>query len=74
MKTVSLEEAQSRLPEFIDSLRPDEHLTILKGEVPIADMTPVAKPITRSGFGCCRDMVISYVEDDEHLKDFEEYM
>lgn len=36
MATVSLEEAQARLVELIESLQPGEELTIMQGGLPIA--------------------------------------
>lgn len=74
--TVTLEHAQSHLPELIDQLGVGEELTIVKDDKPIAGLIakPQVKQPAKSAFGCCKDMVISYVEDDEHLKDFEEYM
>ena len=74
MNNVTIEEAKTRLPELIGQLKPGESVDIREGEVTVATLTAVPRPAVNRAAGACRSMVISYVEDDEHLKDFEEYM
>jgi antitoxin (DNA-binding transcriptional repressor) of toxin-antitoxin stability system len=74
MDNISLEEAKTRLPELIGQLKPGESVDIREGEVTVATLTAARHPAVKRTAGACRSMVISYVEDDEHLKDFEEYM
>ena len=74
MSTVTIEEAQTHLPELIARAACGEEVVIVR------DAQPVAKLISQFGgrprpvFGRGRGKVIVVSEDDEHLKDFEEYM
>jgi antitoxin (DNA-binding transcriptional repressor) of toxin-antitoxin stability system len=74
MMTITIEEAQARLPQLIDQLAPGEELVITKDSRPIAQLIglPVEKPRPIPGRGRGKLIIIS--EDDEHLKDFEDYM
>jgi prevent-host-death family protein len=74
MPTVTLEEAQARLPELIEKLVPGEEVIITRDNRPVATLIgqPGVKP--QPVFGRGRGKVIVVSEDDEHLKDFEEYM
>ena len=71
--TLTLTEAQSRLPELVHGLKPGEELTITGNHQPLAKVVlwqrRSALPF-REGLG----MLEILVEDDEHLKDFAEYM
>jgi antitoxin (DNA-binding transcriptional repressor) of toxin-antitoxin stability system len=44
MSTVTLEDAQSRLPELIEKLHPEEEIVIMRDEKPVARI--VAEPKT----------------------------
>jgi antitoxin (DNA-binding transcriptional repressor) of toxin-antitoxin stability system len=75
--SVTIEEAQSHLKELIHRLAPGEELVITENQRPVAklvnqraDPKPGLRPPPGLGKGCIA--VIS--DDDEHLKDFEEYM
>jgi antitoxin (DNA-binding transcriptional repressor) of toxin-antitoxin stability system len=72
--TVTIEEAQARLPELIDRLARGEVLIITRGDSPVAQLVPPPskkQPPTR---GRGRGKLVIVSEDDEHLKDFEDYM
>ena len=75
MSTVTLEEAQAKLPELIAHLAVGEELIITRDQRPVARLSaeplPAQKP--RSP-GTAKGMLTIVAEDDEHLKDFEEYM
>lgn len=75
MSTVTLEEAQAHLSELIDRLQPGETLVITRNEKPVARLlveeSPKRKPRKA---GSAKGMLTIIQEDDEHLKDFEEYM
>jgi antitoxin (DNA-binding transcriptional repressor) of toxin-antitoxin stability system len=75
MSTVTLEEAQAHLPELIDRLQPGETLVITRKEKPVARLlveeSPQRKP-RKAGSG--KGLLTIIQDDDEHLKDFEEYM
>jgi antitoxin (DNA-binding transcriptional repressor) of toxin-antitoxin stability system len=75
MSTVTLEEAQAHLAELIDRLQPGETLVITRDEKPVARLlveeSPKRKPRKA---GSAKGVLTILQEDDEHLKDFEEYM
>jgi prevent-host-death family protein len=75
MTTVTLEEAQARLPELIDRLQPGEPLLITRNEQPVARLvaeeTPQRQPRKA---GNCKGMLVIVADDNEHLEDFAEYM
>lgn len=73
MHAVTLEEAQSHLTELLDKLTPGEAVVITRDGQPVARLTtelPVGIPIP----GRCRGMLTIVSEDDDHLKDFAEYV
>ena len=71
--TVTIEEAQSRLAELLGSLSAGDHIVITANNLPIAEVRPPAeRPHPQPG--ACAGMVIEYIDDDEHLKDWAEYM
>ena len=74
MSTVTLEEAQAHLAELIDELAPGEEMLIVRGAVPVVKLVglPVEKPWPIAGRG--RGKLTIVADDDEHLKDFAEYM
>ena len=74
MPTVTVEEAQTRLPDLIHSLAPGEEVVITENNQPIAKLvaSPADKP--RPLPGRCKGMLTILAEDDEHLQDFKEYM
>ena len=75
MTTVTLEEAQARLPELIENLPTGEELVITQDQRPIARLRAEknAKRKLRKA-GNCKGMLTIVADDDEHLKDFTEYM
>ncbi|MCU0705313.1 MAG: type II toxin-antitoxin system prevent-host-death family antitoxin [Fimbriiglobus sp.] len=71
--TVTLQEAQSQLPELLASLTPGDEVVITRDGKPVARLTPelpIGVPIPGRGKG--KLTIIS--DDDEHLNDFAEYM
>jgi len=76
MTTVTLEEAQSKLPELIHQLAPGEELVITENEQPVARLVPEAS-IERKPRqpGSMRGTVLYMAPDfDAPLEDFKEYM
>ncbi len=73
--TISLEEAQAHLSELVGKLAPGEEIIITENQRPVAKIVgqgvPARKPRRP---GSARGKLIILEEDDEHLKDFEEYM
>jgi antitoxin (DNA-binding transcriptional repressor) of toxin-antitoxin stability system len=75
MTRVTLEEAQSRLPELIAALVPGEELVITRNDQPVARLVG-EQPARREPRhpGNCKGMLTIISEDDEHLRDFADYM
>lgn len=73
MRTIPLEQATEHLPELIDGLSPGEGVIITRDNVPVARLVSEKKQ-TRPGPGLGKGMITVLAEDDEHLKDFAEYM
>ena len=73
--TISLQEAQAKLPELVHKLSKGEELAITDGDQVVARIVgerPAARQ--RPGPGLCKGMMTIVSDDDEHLKDFAEYM
>ena len=77
MSTVTVEEAQAKLPELIDKLVPGEEVIITRNEQPVAKLVGQQRPIRqprRPGSAKGKLVILAEDEDDEHLKDFKDYM
>jgi antitoxin (DNA-binding transcriptional repressor) of toxin-antitoxin stability system len=76
MSTVSLEEAQARLPELIDKLRPGEEVVIVRDQKPVAKLTGQASPDWPPRRpGTLRGTVLYMAPDfNAPLEEFKEYM
>ncbi len=72
--TLTIEEAQAKLPELIAKLSPGEEVVITQNDQPVAELHLTAKEKSRPKFGSCRGMLMIVAEDNEHLEDFKEYM
>lgn len=75
MTSVTVEEAQARLPELIAQLHEGEAVVITRDERPIAklvgEVSPGRQP-RQPGSAIGKFFILT--EDEEHLKDFKEYM
>ena len=75
MTTVSIEEAQARLPELIEHLAGGEEVVITRDQRPVARLLGGDKPKRKPRqAGNCKGMLTIVADDDEHLNDFQEYM
>lgn len=75
LTSITIEEAQARLKDLIHKLNPGQELIITENEQPIAKLiSEPQKPQQRPGPGLCKGMITIIAEDEDHLKDFEEYM
>jgi antitoxin (DNA-binding transcriptional repressor) of toxin-antitoxin stability system len=74
MQTITVEEAQSHLAEIIEKLTPGEEIVLVRDDRPVARIVggPAEKPHPVPGRG--KGMLTIVSEDDEHLKDWAEYM
>lgn len=75
MAMISIEDAQARLPEVIDQLKPGEDILITRDNKPLARLTlpgPVEKPLRRLGTlkGTVRYVAPDF---DAPLEEFKEY-
>jgi prevent-host-death family protein len=75
MASVSIQEAQAKLPDLIHKLMPGEELVITEDSRPIAKLVS-EKPSVRQRPqpGLFKGMITIIADDDEHLQDFAEYM
>ena len=75
MMTISLEEAQAKLPELIDRLLPGEEVTIVEKGQPLAQVRKadrIAEPATS---GCYQKAEFWMSPDfDSPLEEFKDYM
>jgi prevent-host-death family protein len=74
MPTVTIEDAQAHLKELIERLAPGEEVVITQNNQAVAKLVssrPRHKPRQP---GNCKGMLTIVRDDDEHLKDFAEYM
>lgn len=76
MTTVTIEEAQANLKELIHRMTPGDELVITENEQVVAKLIsePPTKPRLRRSPGLGKGMIKIVSEDDDHLKDFAEYM
>lgn len=75
MTTISLEEAQTHLSEIIERLRPGEILVITRDDRPVARLQSEEESKRKPRKpGSAKGMLTIISDDDEHLKDFAEYM
>jgi prevent-host-death family protein len=74
--TITVEEAQAKLKELIHQLAPGDEVIITENQQPVAKLvSEQPKPRKqRPGPGLCKGMITVVSDDDEHLKDFEDYM
>jgi antitoxin (DNA-binding transcriptional repressor) of toxin-antitoxin stability system len=76
MTTITLEEAQAKLPELIGKLVKGEELTITQGDRVVAKLVGErVAPLQRPDPGLGRDMIAYMAPDfDAPLEEFEESM
>ena len=74
--TMAVEDLKLTLPELLDSLTPGDEVILTRNQQPVAKLlVPPPAPQRQPRLpGNCKGMITLLVEDDEHLKDFEEYM
>jgi antitoxin (DNA-binding transcriptional repressor) of toxin-antitoxin stability system len=74
MNTATVEDVQARLPELLDDLGPGDELLIMREGRPVGRLLPATAPSGVPVFGRGKGKVTSYVDDDDHLRDWAEYM
>jgi antitoxin (DNA-binding transcriptional repressor) of toxin-antitoxin stability system len=72
MNSVTIEEAQARLPELIEHLGTGEQIVITQNQQPIARLLVEGKSKREPRkAGNCKGLLAIVADDDEHLSDFE---
>ena len=74
MTTVSVAEAQARLPELLEQVAAGQEIVITRDDTPLAQLAPIRRDKPRPQFGSCKGMLTIVSDDDEHLEHFKEYM
>ena len=75
MTTISLEEAQARLPDLLARLQPGEEITITEHGQPLAQVKKIERTSCPSRAGCYRKAEFWMAPDfDAPLADFKDYM
>lgn len=74
MPSVTLEEAQARLPELIDNLIMGEELRILRDNHVVATLVRVPPPSRPCQPGSAVGKLTIVDDSDSYLEDFKEYM
>ena len=74
MSTLTVEDVQARMPELLDRLGAGEEVLITRDGKPVARLIPSDPPKGVPVLGRGQGKVLFYIDDDEHLKDFADYM
>jgi prevent-host-death family protein len=77
LATITVEEAQLNLKDLIDQVAAGQEIIITRNQQPVARLVselPKKKPRLRPPPGLGKGMMTIISDDDEHLKDFAEYM
>ena len=75
MATVTLEEAQAKLPEIIQQLRPGEEITITVHGEPLAQVKKAERKSWPCEAGTAKDQILWIAPDfDAPIDDFNEYI
>jgi antitoxin (DNA-binding transcriptional repressor) of toxin-antitoxin stability system len=72
--TISLEEAQTRLPELVAGLGPGEEVILTRDDEPVARLVGEAAKGPPRLPGNCQGLITIRSDDDAHLADFKDYM
>ena len=74
MQTATIEEVQAKLPELLRQLGGNQEIVILANGKPVGRLlsAPLPKGVPVRGRG--KGKLTVHADDDEHLKDFAEYM
>jgi antitoxin (DNA-binding transcriptional repressor) of toxin-antitoxin stability system len=73
--TLAVEELRMSLSELLDQLQPGDEIILTRHQQPVAKLIgEQPKPPKRPEPGLCKGMITIVADDEEHLKDFVEYM
>lgn len=74
MPVIALEEAQARPAELIHQLLPGDEVVLTENHQPIGQLSVLRTEEPQPVPGRCQGMLTILSEDDEHLKDWSDYM
>lgn len=74
MQTATVEEVQAHLPKLLEELGENQELIILADGKPVGRLFRAALPKGVPLAGRGKGKLTILADDDEHLKDFEDYM
>lgn len=74
MQTIPVEQAEGHLTEIIAKLSPGEEIVLTRNDRPVARLVAEAGEKPRPLPGRGKGMLTIVSGDDEHLKDFADYM
>jgi antitoxin (DNA-binding transcriptional repressor) of toxin-antitoxin stability system len=70
-----MEQAQATLPELVARVAGGEEIIILQNQQPVAKLVAQQQALRKPRRpGSAKGKLLILQEDDEHLRDFEEYM
>lgn len=73
--TITIDEAQANLKELIGKLSNGDEIVITDNQRRVAKLVAEPSPMQqRPGPGLCKGTITIVADDEEHLKDFAEYM
>jgi antitoxin (DNA-binding transcriptional repressor) of toxin-antitoxin stability system len=73
-QSIPIEQAAAKLVELVGTLRPGEEIVLTDHDQPMAKIISNSEVKGRRRAGTCKGMLTINQEDDEHLRDFEEYV
>ena len=73
-KVIDIDIDKTTLTELIAGLQADDEVDIVKNHKPVAKVVATSPVRPARKAGNCKGMITVLAEDDEHLKDFAEYM
>jgi antitoxin (DNA-binding transcriptional repressor) of toxin-antitoxin stability system len=74
MQTLAVEQVEGHLTEIIEKLSPGEEIVLTRNDKPVAKLIGTAGENPRPLPGRGKGMLTIISDDEEHLKDFAEYM
>ena len=72
--TISVEQAKSTFAELIQRTSRCETVIFTQNQKPSDELRPLAADKPKPTFGACKGQLAIVTDDEEHLKDFSEYM
>ena len=72
--TIPIEQAGANLTQLVEMLKPGDEIVLTNQSGPVARILSSKATRIHRRPGVCKGMLTIVEEDDEHLKDFAEYM